>query len=124
VADHQRFLPNWAIVTTACLCFVAVVDMPYSFYRLLRWIVCAVALMSAWQLQKSRRSGWVWSHAIVALLFNPLTPFYFSKGTWSLIDLLAGMLFLVTLQIFREDEKRAKNTDKPSLREQPDPHYF
>ncbi|MGD9419264.1 MAG: DUF6804 family protein [Verrucomicrobiales bacterium] len=102
-----RFLPYWVLIAAAVFSFVAIADLPYGFYRLLRWVACGVAIASAVQLHINRHSGWVWALGIVALIFNPLIPFHFSKDTWRILDFGAGALFVVTLWITRQDEQRA-----------------
>lgn len=107
----SRFLPYWVLVAAAVISFVAIADLPYGFYRLLRWITCGVAIASAVQLHHNRHTGWVWALGIVALIFNPLIPFHFAKDTWRVFDFFAGALFFVTLWITRQDEQRSNKTE-------------
>lgn len=105
-----RFLPYWVLLATAIFSFVAIADLPYGFYRLLRWVACGVAVASAVQLHIRGHTGLVWALGIVALIFNPLFPFHFSKDIWRILDFGAGASFLVTLWIVRQDEQRAITT--------------
>jgi len=37
-----RFLPYWVLLAAAVFSFVGMADLPYGFYRLLRWVACGV----------------------------------------------------------------------------------
>src|SRR5437899_2030498 len=54
----------------------------YGYYTLVRWIVCAVSAFAAYQAAESKKSGWAWALAIVALAFNPIIPVHLKRDTW------------------------------------------
>ena len=102
MAHQKQLVPNWVLIGAAVFAFVAMADLPYGYYRLLRWVVCAVAIASAVQLHRSNRLGWVWVLGAVAVLFNPLVPVHFAKSTWRVFDGAAGVAFLGVLYIARK----------------------
>lgn len=104
----KTIVPIWVILLTAVLCFAAIADLPYNYYRFLRWAVCAVAIVSAIQMHRFNRQGWVWILGTVAILFNPLVPISFEKTTWQIIDGSTGVVFLYILRLF----VALKGTDK------------
>lgn len=68
-----------------------------DFYILLRIAICLVSLGStiwAWRL---RQSVWIGLFAIIAIIFNPLIPFYMERHTWQLLDLASAAVFAVSL---------------------------
>jgi len=73
---------------------VAVLPMPYDYYQILRVVVCIGVV---YLLVKNWSSLEVLAKVLfiaVAITFNPIAPIYLSKGTWTVIDLLAaGYLF-------------------------------
>lgn len=69
---------------------------PYGFYILLRWVVFIMAVLVAYGFHKANIQGWTWVFGAVALLFNPIIPFYLSKSTWVAIDLVASCLFFIS----------------------------
>ena len=95
--QSNKIVPNWVLLATAAFAFAAIADLPYGYYRLFRWVVCAVAIASAIQLHGEKRQGWAWVLSAVALLFNPLVPVHFEKATWRVFDGAAGAVFLVVL---------------------------
>lgn len=108
---EKQIVPNWVLMVTAVFAFVAMADIPYGYYRLLRWVVCAVAIASAIQLHRGQRQGYAWVLGLVAVLFNPLIPVHFAKDTWRALDGAAGFTFLGVLHLVQRDKK--KHNDAP-----------
>lgn len=104
--QSKKIVPNWLLLATAAFAFIAIADIPYGYYRLLRWVVCAVAIASAIQLHGGKRQGWAWVLGAVALLFNPLVPVHFEKATWRIFDGVAGVAFLGVFYLGRKDTKQ------------------
>lgn len=68
---------------------------PYSFYVFLRWMVALSAVYVSSEFCKSRIFGWAFVFGGLALLFNPVFPFYLAKASWAPIDLIAAVLFFL-----------------------------
>ena len=80
----------------------------YSYFTLLRWVVCAVAAYGAvksHEMTRQRRSqvftSMVWAFAIMAVLFNPLVPIHLDRDLWRLLDLCAAALLILSLLMLR-----------------------
>lgn len=112
--NRSQFLPRWVLISAALFCFVAIADLPYGFYRLVRWIACGVAVASAIQMHGAKRTGWVWSFGVVALVFNPLFPFNFPRNTWVFFDAGAGSCFLT---LFWQTRTTNQDANKASHRD-------
>lgn len=89
----NKWLPRWVVLVAAILAFLAIADLPYGFYRLLRWVVFLVALATAFRLRDS--PGWMWGMGVVAVVFNPILPLHFDKAVWRVLDGGAGMVLLL-----------------------------
>lgn len=90
-------------VIAIILLFVATFDKyPYGFYKVLRWVVCAAAAYSAYVAYETNKRVWIWLLGVIALLFNPLIKFHLSRDVWQPIDLLTGILILISLFFVRE----------------------
>lgn len=66
----------------------------YGYYVLLRWLVCAVAILTTIQMHQSGATGPALGFAGLAFVFNPIVPIYLSRSTWSLVDIGAALAFL------------------------------
>ncbi len=67
---------------------------PYSYYVLLRWVVC---LVFAWQCTMTRKAGmWVWTVFLlgISILYNPLVAVSLPRGTWRVVNLLSVVALL------------------------------
>lgn len=83
-------------IVTSILLFVALTRLPIGYFKFLRWVVCVAALYSAYvSYYKNEKINFgVWLFCLVALLFNPLIPFYLDKSSWQIIDLATGIIFI------------------------------
>jgi hypothetical protein len=95
MAERTRILPIFVIWASAAFCFIAVFDLPYGFYLLLRWVVCGVAVAGAFEFYAVKKFGWVWGLGVLAVLFNPILKVHFEKEIWRVIDSLAGIILSI-----------------------------
>lgn len=91
-------------VITGVMLLLAIGDLPYSYYQLLRLVVCGASIFLIWYFIKSKIEWLGWAFIIPAILFNPLFPIYMDKSTWKLLDLLFGVLFLVSLSAYSKEK--------------------
>ena len=100
--ETNPYIPIWVLVGVALFCFIAATDLPYGYYLFLRWIACGTAIVAAIQSYLRNRIGMIWLMGIVALIFNPIAPFHFDKDTWRILDIGAGICFLIVGLIGRD----------------------
>lgn len=91
LSAHRRRIHAEVIPAVALLFLAAFGAWPYNFYILTRIAVCVTSAWMAFQLHANRRFLWECGLIIVALLFNPIAPFHFSKETWALFNVLAAL---------------------------------
>lgn len=87
--------------------FIALFDgLSYGFFTLLRFVVCAVGAYIAYKIYEgNKESLWVWAFAGIAVLFNPVIIITFERSTWTVIDLIVGVFFLLSMFIVKEKNK-------------------
>ena len=85
---------TWPLWVAAAFLFLALGHHPYSYYQVLRWLVCVASVYTAYQAYEMKQSNWTWVFAIIAVLFNPIAPITFARDTWQLLDVVAGALFI------------------------------
>lgn len=86
---------NWFLLIAAAFLIGALGDWPYAYYQLLRWVVCGVGAYSAYVAYMQERKGWTGVFVVIAILFNPIMPFYMERDTWQILDVVAAIPFLV-----------------------------
>lgn len=98
-------MPILAIsLTVAALC-LAVFPMPELYYSLLRILVFGTFSYAAYTALVRKYSKLPWAYGIIALAFNPLVPFPFSRGFWIILDVAAVALLLGTAKRLRKVEE-------------------
>ena len=75
----------------------ALADNPYAYYQILRWIIFSVAGYSAYLAYEDKEVLWAWIFGIVAILFNPISPFYFDREVWSVLNVVVAGILLVSI---------------------------
>ena len=78
----------------AFLLFLAALPLPYDYYIYLRVIVFLSVIFLAIQDWKYLLSSNKAMYVVIAILFNPFSPIYISKGIWVIVDIVCGIYFL------------------------------
>lgn len=76
---------------------LAICNLPYAYYSLLRWIVFGASAYISYGYFEKVRKAWAWVFVLIALIFNPLFPFYMAKESWVIFDMLCGVIFLASV---------------------------
>ena len=81
----------------------ALTNSAYSYYQILRWAICGITIYSAYLAYLKEKFTWVWIFVIIAVLFNPISVIYFSKSTWSILDVITAGIILVSIFMLKEE---------------------
>lgn len=96
---------NWFKILGIIVLIVAVGNHPYSYYQLLRWAIMIISGYSAYLANENKNITWAWIFGIIAILFNPIFPFYFSKNTWQVIDIITTIILFINIINFKKLHK-------------------
>lgn len=77
----------------AAMLLLALLQLPYGYYTLLRLVVCLTAAIIAFK-SWPKQQAWAIAFGLVALLFNPLVIVSFDRETWVPIDVAVATMFL------------------------------
>ncbi len=88
---------NIASVISIVMLLVAIADLPYGYYTLLRLVITASAIFLVWTASELKKTFWLVLMGIVAILFNPIIPVHLTKEIWVVIDVIVAVLFLVSI---------------------------
>lgn len=81
------------------LLLIAIGNHPYSYYQLLRLVVCGSSLYSGWIFSMLKRHDWTWFFFIIGILFNPIFPVYLDKSIWQIVDIVSSIIIFYSLSI-------------------------
>lgn len=94
-------LNNKNILTLVAIGFLFVAlssGLPYGYFTLMKFVVCAVGIYLAYKIyEENRESLWIWAFSFVSILFNPVFPIYLKREQWEVIDLLTGVFFVASI---------------------------
>jgi len=95
-------LSTVARIVAAGLLFWALGKHPYDYFTILRWVTCAVALYALYVAYSQKAIGWAWTMGVIAVLFNPLIIVRLKRATWRPIDVIAGIVLLISIWFVQE----------------------
>lgn len=96
----------WLKLFCIALLFLSFIRLPIGYYTFLRIVVTGTAIYSAYFYYINKNIFWFWLFGLIAIIFNPLIPLYFDKTTWFVIDIITGIIFLVSVFILKEHKEK------------------
>ena len=99
-----------AQLITVVLLLVAVADLPYDYYTLLRFVVCPVSAFGAYKANAAKKRGWAWALGIYAVLFNPLIRTHLEKETWAILNIVGALLTVGAILALRDKAPAKEQT--------------
>jgi hypothetical protein len=88
-----------AKLIAAVMLFAALGRHAYDYYTLLRWVACGVCAYTAFQAMHTKKTGWLITFVITAIVLNPVAPIHLKRDTWAIIDAAAAVLLLVSIAV-------------------------
>jgi len=89
---------------------IALSDNPYGYYQFLRWIITGFAVYSIILLIKTIELNdsnkkikkfyyylLVFIYGLIAVLYNPFSPFYLNRDTWKIINIFTIIILIIGL---------------------------
>lgn len=96
---------NIAVIIAAIILLLAIPSIwPYGYYQFLRLAITAIAIFVAYLAYELEKKSWMWLMAVIAILFNPIIPFYLDKEIWVVIDIIVATIFLISLRLKANNE--------------------
>jgi len=94
------------IIASAFLLIALFDGLPYGYFTLLRFVVCAIGIYLAYKIyEDNKESLWVWAFGFVAILFNPIIIIHLQREQWWVIDLIVGIFFVLSIFLVKIKNK-------------------
>ncbi len=71
--------------------FLAISDLPYGYYTLLRLVVCSTGIIYLIFFRNEKFPTIDIIVFVVVLLWNPIIPVYLTKEIWTVLDLMVAV---------------------------------
>ena len=89
---------NQIFLLSSILLFIAVLPFPVNYvsrlyYNLLRLVICVTGGYGAYLSYKKKDKKWVWTLAVIAVLFNPIRKFYLGKMIYIIAAVISFVYF-------------------------------
>ena len=91
---------------------IAVLPLPYAYYVLLRVVVCGTFALGALIAYKQGREATPIYYLLVAILFNPFSPFFHAKEVWVIFDLATALLLYKTAPQVADKNKSSEKISR------------
>lgn len=75
--------------------------LPYGYFQILRWSTCITAIYFALNSLDKFNQPVPAVFFAIAILFNPISPIHLSRPTWTILDVITGVIFLIWTFIFQ-----------------------
>ena len=90
------------IVGVAMLAWALVPTNLYSYYILLRIVLCGIFVFLAIKAHELKQVGWVWVLAITAVVYNPIVRVHLNREIWSIVNVATIGLLIATVFVLKE----------------------
>jgi hypothetical protein len=87
-----RFFTAVIVIWTASLHWPS-----YDYYKVLRAVVFVVTGYGAYTAFRLKDKAWLWTFALIAILFNPIIIIHLTRAIWLPINLVTGIALLISL---------------------------
>ena len=84
-------------IVLAVLFFLCLLDMPYGFYQLVRFLALVGFSILAFMAYQQDRQIEMIIYIALAILFQPLLKISLGREIWNVVDVVVGIGLLVSL---------------------------
>ena len=86
-------------VSLALLFFLCLLDMPYGYFQLVRFLALAGFGFLAYKANQEDNSEQVFIYIALAILFQPFYKIALGREIWNMVDVLVGVALLISIFI-------------------------
>ena len=93
-------------IVLAILFFICLVDMPYGYYQLIRFVALVGFSLLAYQAYKEGYNNVMILYIGLALLFQPFFKIALGREIWNIVDVIVGVGLLSTLVLNKKNNQK------------------
>ena len=79
---------------TSIMLFLALFDMPYDYYTILKIVVFVASLIIIYITLPLEKHWLMIIFSMVTIIFNPFIKISFHREVWPLINVVVGLMFI------------------------------
>lgn len=85
--------PQAIVIAPVVMLLIALAPLPYGYYQLLRLVVAVCGIWIAYFAWQHGKADWAIVLCATVLVFNPIAPIHFDRQTWSVLNVVAALIF-------------------------------
>lgn len=90
-------------IGVAIMLLLCLLNMPYGFYVLVRFLAMAAFAYLAYLEHKSKNTERMVVFIVLAVLFQPFAPLFLGRLIWNIVDVaVAAYLFYLSFKIYKK----------------------
>jgi hypothetical protein len=90
-------MKNIIKVGLAILLFICLLDMPYGYYQLVRFIAFGVFVYLGFKEFENSNQSLGFIYLLLAILFQPIFKIALGRELWNIVDVIVGLGLLISL---------------------------
>lgn len=102
--EQSEYRILFSKIATIVLLVAVIPVWPYFFYQALKLVVFGSAAFSVYLYHKEKNKRWMLIMIGIAIVFNPINPLYFGHFIWSVVDIVAAILFFKSPKYFKNND--------------------
>ena len=95
----------WHAAVVAGANVIALAELPYGYYQLLRILVTAYAVWVAWQAAANDRKAIAYLFGAIAVLYNPILKIHMERDVHAIFNVITAALVLGEAWLARRKAK-------------------
>lgn len=96
---QKEFLPNLIKIILSILFLICLLNMPYGYYQLVRFLALVGFAILALQANQNGRNSEMIIYLGLALLFQPFFKIALGRQIWNLVDVVVGIGLIISMFI-------------------------
>ena len=98
-------------IALALLFFLCLLNMPYGFYQLVRFLGLIGFVVLAYDANRNDRRTELIIYCSLALLFQPFFKIALGREVWNIVDIVVGVGLLISIFIKPSVNRTSKHKD-------------
>ncbi|MCL5029037.1 MAG: hypothetical protein M1480_08465 [Bacteroidetes bacterium] len=89
-------------IVLSILLLLCLLNMPYGYYQLIRFLALVSFLFLSYQSYKQGNKSLSFVYAVIAILFQPFSKIALGREIWNIVDVIVGIGLIVTIFLKRK----------------------
>jgi len=94
-------------IVLAVLLFICLLDMPYGYYQLVRFVSMLVFVFLGFKELEKENQNIAYLYFGLAILFQPFLKIALGRELWNLVDVVVGIWLMISA--FQSDKNHPNN---------------